>query len=201
MKHCGRCNTDKDGSAFNKGQSWCAKCMAAYKKERRDKERGAPPRVVWREYTGEIVTCRTCGERKRLTPENFRPGNQASQSHIRKECRSCANKSRREYNHRTPEIRAYYKLFQYRKADERKGLNTDLTTEDVLRLTSLPCAYCGSTGDNGAAENDEIRIVIRLERGKTITALVTPENLALALTGRSDIPVDLRLRNVELQTK
>lgn len=53
----------------------------------------------------------------------------------------------------------------------------------------------------GAAENDDIRIVIRLERDKTITALVTPENLALALTGRSDIPVDLRLRNVELQTK
>lgn len=53
----------------------------------------------------------------------------------------------------------------------------------------------------GAADNDEISIVIRLERGKTITALVTPENLALALTGRSEIPVDLRLRNVELQTK
>lgn len=154
MKHCGRCNTDKDESAFNKGQSWCAKCMAAYKKERRDKERGAPPREVWREYTGEIVTCRQCGERKPLTPENFRPGNRASQSHIRKECRSCSNKSRREYNHRTPEIRAYYKLFQYRKADERKGLNTDLTTEDVLRLTSQPCAYCGFTGDNGADRLD-----------------------------------------------
>ena len=53
----------------------------------------------------------------------------------------------------------------------------------------------------GAADNDEISIVIRLERGKTITVLVTPENLALALTGRSEIPVDLRLRNVELQTK
>ena len=53
----------------------------------------------------------------------------------------------------------------------------------------------------GAADNDEISIVIRLDRGKTITALVTPENLALALTGRSEIPVDLRLRNVELQTK
>lgn len=53
----------------------------------------------------------------------------------------------------------------------------------------------------GATDNDEIQIVIRLERGKTITALVTPENLALALTGRSEIPVDLRLRNVELQTK
>lgn len=53
----------------------------------------------------------------------------------------------------------------------------------------------------GATDDDEIRIVLRLERGKAITALVTPENLALALTGRSDIPVDLRLRNVELQTK
>lgn len=53
----------------------------------------------------------------------------------------------------------------------------------------------------GATDDDEISIVLRLERGKTITALVTPENLALALTGRSDIPVDLRLRNVELQTK
>lgn len=54
---------------------------------------------------------------------------------------------------------------------------------------------------SGAVDDDEIQIVLRLERGKTITALVTPENLALALTGRSDIPVDLRLRNAELQTK
>ncbi len=37
--------------------------------------------------------------------------------------------------------------------------------------------------------------------GKTITALITLENLALALTGKSDLPVELRLRNVEIKVK
>ncbi|ELV99128.1 hypothetical protein ECPA48_2451 [Escherichia coli PA48] len=37
--------------------------------------------------------------------------------------------------------------------------------------------------------------------GRTITALITPENLALALTGKSDLPVELKLRNVEIKVK
>ncbi|HCB1566350.1 TPA: hypothetical protein MYP03_004743 [Citrobacter freundii] len=53
----------------------------------------------------------------------------------------------------------------------------------------------------GATDDHEIRIIIRLAMGKTITALMTPENLALALTGKSDLPVDLKLRNVEIEVK
>ncbi|WP_105461699.1 hypothetical protein [Escherichia coli] len=53
-----------------------------------------------------------------------------------------------------------------------------------------------NTGDD-----DKIRMAIRLERGKTITALVTPENLALALTGKSELPVELDVRNVEIKVK
>ncbi|KDT53064.1 hypothetical protein AD43_3604 [Escherichia coli 3-105-05_S4_C3] len=44
-------------------------------------------------------------------------------------------------------------------------------------------------------------MIIRLARGKEITALITPENLALALTGKSDLPVELKLRNVEIKVK
>lgn len=58
-------------------------------------------------------------------------------------------------------------------------------------IISLP-----NTGDD-----DKIRMAIRLERGKTITVLVTPENLALALTGKSELPVELDVRNVEIKVK
>ncbi|WP_149451213.1 hypothetical protein [Escherichia albertii] len=51
----------------------------------------------------------------------------------------------------------------------------------------------------GACDDREIRMIIRLARGKTITALITPENLAL--TGKSDLPVELKLRNVEIKVK
>ncbi|MFL9116198.1 hypothetical protein [Escherichia coli] len=52
-----------------------------------------------------------------------------------------------------------------------------------------------------ACDDREIRIIIRLAMGKAITALITPENLALALTGKSDLPVELKLRNVEIKVK
>ncbi|EFK1539247.1 hypothetical protein H3280_02125 [Escherichia coli] len=53
----------------------------------------------------------------------------------------------------------------------------------------------------GACDDSEIRMIILLAMGKTITALITPENLALALTGKSDLPVELKLRNVEIKVK
>lgn len=53
----------------------------------------------------------------------------------------------------------------------------------------------------GACDDREIRMIIRLAMGKTITALITPENLALALTGMSELPVDIKLRNVEIKVK
>jgi len=53
----------------------------------------------------------------------------------------------------------------------------------------------------GSCDVEEIRIIIRLERGRTITAVMTPENLALALTGKSDLPAEILLRNVEIDVK
>nr|WP_220470796.1 hypothetical protein [Enterobacter sp. RHBSTW-01064] len=44
-------------------------------------------------------------------------------------------------------------------------------------------------------------MIIRLARGKTITAIMTPENLALALTGKSDLPAEISLRNVDIVVK
>ena len=48
-------------------------------------------------------------------------------------------------------------------------------------------------------EDEEIRIITRLAMGKTMTVIMTPEAFALALTGKSDVAADLRLRNVELR--
>lgn len=48
-------------------------------------------------------------------------------------------------------------------------------------------------------EQEEIRIITRLAMGKTTTITMTPEAFALALTGKSDVDADLRLRNVELR--
>ena len=50
----------------------------------------------------------------------------------------------------------------------------------------------------GSCDDSEIRIIIRVAMGKTVTATITPENLALALTGKSDVPVELKMRNLKL---
>lgn len=43
-----------------------------------------------------------------------------------------------------------------------------------------------------------IEIVLRLERGKTITVPVSPADFALAVTGKSDVPAEMRLRGVSV---
>lgn len=77
-------------------------------------------------------------------------------------------------------------------------------------LQSAPLAFASKESDMkgqisivrpGACDDREIRMIIRLAMGKTITALITPENLSLALTGKSDLPVELKLRNVEIKVK
>ncbi|AII27667.1 hypothetical protein Av05_00124 [Escherichia phage Av-05] len=57
------------------------------------------------------------------------------------------------------------------------------------------------TRPNTGDDDDKIRMAIRLERGKTITVIITPENLALALTGKAELPVELDVRNVEIKVK
>lgn len=48
-------------------------------------------------------------------------------------------------------------------------------------------------------DENEIRIEIKFSMGKEITLYTTPENLALALTGKSETPCDVRLRNIEIK--
>ena len=48
-------------------------------------------------------------------------------------------------------------------------------------------------------DESEIRIEIKFSTGKEIILYTTPENLTLALTGKSETPCDVRLRNIEIK--
>ncbi|MFE8364825.1 hypothetical protein ABLC45_16910 [Escherichia coli] len=47
-------------------------------------------------------------------------------------------------------------------------------------------------------DENEIRIEIKFSTGKEMILYTTPENLTLALTGKSEAPCDVRLRNIEI---
>lgn len=47
-------------------------------------------------------------------------------------------------------------------------------------------------------DEHNIEIVIKLGVGRTITAEMSAEQFTLAITGRSEMPVDLTLRNVDI---
>ncbi|MCE9886520.1 hypothetical protein [Obesumbacterium proteus] len=51
----------------------------------------------------------------------------------------------------------------------------------------------------GASDDAEIRLIIRIAMGKTITAVMTPEDFALAITGKSDVAASLILRNLRIE--
>lgn len=48
-------------------------------------------------------------------------------------------------------------------------------------------------------DENEIRIEIKFSTGKGIIICTTPENLALVLTGKSETPCDVLLRNIEIK--
>ncbi|HFF0697290.1 TPA: hypothetical protein ACGA8Z_001064 [Escherichia coli] len=48
-------------------------------------------------------------------------------------------------------------------------------------------------------DENEIRIEIKFSMGKEIILYTTPGNLTLALTGKSETPCDVRLRNIEIK--
>lgn len=50
----------------------------------------------------------------------------------------------------------------------------------------------------GGGDEPRIEIIIKTGIGKSITAKMTPEEFAMAVTGKSEVPVMLRLRNLEL---
>lgn len=58
----------------------------------------------------------------------------------------------------------------------------------------------GTLNINRRSWDDEHRmeIVIKLGVGRTITAEMSAEQFLLAVTGRSETPVDLTLRNVDI---
>ncbi|WP_145518652.1 hypothetical protein [Yersinia mollaretii] len=49
-----------------------------------------------------------------------------------------------------------------------------------------------------SGEEQRIEIVLRFGVGKTITATMSPEDFALAITGRSELPVDIKLRQTSI---
>lgn len=51
---------------------------------------------------------------------------------------------------------------------------------------------------SSTCDDQEIRLIIRVAMGKTITVTISPEDLALTLTGKSDVPVNLRMRNLKV---
>lgn len=167
MKLCSRCKQEKPATTeyFSKSaryglQCWCKTCVNENRRQKYDEKlayKGLKRRELpWYEFTGEIVTCRRCGVEKPLTVENFRPGNvEHNGSHIRKDCRECLNKERRDFVNKNPLTRAYSLFNLYRRNDREKGLYFDMTVEYLRdEIMSKPCAYCGSTEKVGADRKD-----------------------------------------------
>ncbi|MEG7346461.1 hypothetical protein [Serratia marcescens] len=50
----------------------------------------------------------------------------------------------------------------------------------------------------GGGDEPRIEITIKTGVGKSITVEMTPEQFAMVITGKSEEPVTLRLRNLEL---
>lgn len=164
MKTCSKCKKEKEATNEFFGnaartkdglQAWCKRCMASNDKRIKEIARGGPPRRVWYSYTGEKVVCRECGETKVLSPENFRPGNTAKSSHIRKTCRNCDNKygALRFRNHKETYTKG--RIRDYRKYDASKGFENSLTFEQLLPLVETACVYCGDVSEfNGVDRID-----------------------------------------------
>lgn len=156
MKLCGRCKTQRSLSEFNKGQTWCRECMKIYKREDRNKKRGGPPREVWRYFDGRIVECRRCKSHKPLTSEFFRKCTSKNNgAHIRKDCRDCLNKDRRDLINRNSYERSYALFIGYKRADEKKGLVCEITAKFIHdNILNKPCIYCGDLNKIGIDRKD-----------------------------------------------
>lgn len=167
MKFCSRCQQYKPATNeyFSKSaryglQCWCKTCVNENRRQKYDEKLAAKGltrrETPWYEFTGELVTCRRCGVEKPLTIDNFRPGTaEHNGAHIRKDCRECQNKERREFVNRTPRKRAYSLFNLYRRYDRERGLSFNMTVEYLLdEILSKPCVYCGSTEKIGADRID-----------------------------------------------
>ncbi len=166
MKFCSRCKQYKPATTeyFSKStrlglQCWCKKCVNENRRQKYDEKLAAKGltrrELPWYEFTGELVTCRRCGVEKELTEANFRPGIKTNGSHIRKDCKECLNKERREFVNKNPLTRAYSMLTLYKRQDREKGLTCDMTVEYLRdEIMSKPCIYCGSTEKIGADRID-----------------------------------------------
>lgn len=62
----------------------------------------------------------------------------------------------------------------------------------------MKCTLSISRPTVSGVSDSVIELVLRIERGKTITVPVSPADFALAVTGKSDVPAELRLRGVSV---
>lgn len=117
---------------------------------------------------GGFHVCKTCGENKECTPENYRLMNVGKKCEsVSKECRKCQtvkghkrhkkmmeNKEFAEKRKKTAKSwrernRLKVMLNNYISIDEKKGMTCTLTQSDLERITSMPCHYCGDTNRIG----------------------------------------------------
>lgn len=151
MKTCSKCKEEKNPDCFAMArlskdglQPWCKACVRAYDKALKEELRGGPARKPWYTYTGEMVTCRKCGEQKTLTQNNFRSGG-ANGAHIRKTCKACDNRQRALSFREDQAAYVKQRLREYRTRDKAKGDENSLTFEFAYPLVLQPCVYCGDT--------------------------------------------------------
>lgn len=124
------------------------------------------------EYGG-VVECKSCRKVKECSPENFMLTNKGKKSEsVSKRCRNCdylAGRDRHAESMSNPEFanrrreaskewrsknRHIVALKNYVAIDKKKGFVCSLTKEDVEKIQSMPCVYCGDTERIGADRID-----------------------------------------------
>lgn len=74
-----------------------------------------------------------------------------------------------------------------------------VSREATMRELPTPSDVQLSIVRPGGDLENPIRMIIRVERGKTITLEILPHEFALALTGSSDRGAKMYLRNIEVK--
>lgn len=97
----------------------------------------------------ELKKCRTCGERKAL--DNFGPLNHQG-GRLRTECNSC--RSKRQKRHRETDKGRFVST---RNGASKRDIDFLIPFDEFVRITSLPCSYCGVPGPSGLDRKDSTR--------------------------------------------
>jgi hypothetical protein len=158
VKRCSGCGINRPARDFHISrtsstglQSYCKACTTDRDRKRRLAKRD-PNAVLWLTYK---VRLKQCGLRLCSLCHTEKKDTEFHKSKTR--CKPCsallakeAHKRNREKNNAY--CRSWYRknlhlvmLRHIREADRKRGHRGDLTLDDVIRLTSFPCHYCGVT--------------------------------------------------------